>query len=67
MIQLAVSKGLNLKCTKFPHKDIKKQTWYLAFGRTANQIDLTLFSNRFIIAITDIRLLKRKNGSDHNL
>ena len=53
MIQFAISKGLNVSSTTFPHKDIHKQTWYSAEGRAANQIDHVLISNRFRSAITD--------------
>jgi len=42
MIQFAISKGLNVRSTTFPHKDIHKETWYLADGRTVNQIDRVL-------------------------
>jgi len=42
--------------------------WYSADGRTANQIDHVLISNRFRSAITDIRALRGLDiGSDHNL
>ena len=52
----------------FPHKDIHKETWHSADGRTANQIDYVSISNRFRSAITDIRALKGPDiGSDHNL
>jgi hypothetical protein len=54
MIQFAISKALNVRSTTFPHKDIHKETWYSADGRTANQIDHVLISNRFRSAITDI-------------
>ena len=68
MIQFAISKGLNVRSTTFPHKDIHKETWYSADGRTANQIDHDLISNRFRSAITDIRALRGPDiGSDHNL
>jgi len=52
MIQFAIYKGLNVRSTMFPHKDIHKETRYSADGRTANQIDHVLISNRFRSAIT---------------
>ena len=55
MIQFAISKGLNVRSTKFLHKDIHKETWYSADGRMANQIDHVLISNRLRSAITDNR------------
>ena len=56
MIQFAISNGLNVRSTTFPHKDIQKETWYSAAdGRTTNQIYQVLISNRFRSAITDIR------------
>ena len=68
LIQFAISQGLNVRSTKFPHKDIHKETWYSADGRTADQIDHVLISNRFRSAITDIRALTGPDiGSDHNL
>jgi len=68
LIQFAISQGLNVRSTKFPHKDIHKETWYSADGRTADQIDHVLISNRFRSAITDIRALRGPDiGSDHNL
>jgi len=52
----------------FSHKDIHKETWDAADGRTVNQIDHILNSNRFRSAITDIRALMGPDiGSDHNL
>ena len=68
MIQFAVSKGLNVRSTTFPHKDIHKETWYSADRRTVNQIYDVSISNRFRSAITDIRALRGPEiGSDHNL
>ena len=59
--------GLNVR-TKFPHKDIHKETWYSADGRRANKTDNVLISNRFRSAITDIRALKGPDtGSEHIL
>ena len=68
MIQFAISNGLNVRSTMFPHKDVHKETWYSADGRTVNQIGHVLNSNRFRSAKTDIRALKRPDiGSDHNV
>jgi hypothetical protein len=68
MIQFAISKGLNVRSTMFPHKGIHKETWYSADGRTANLTDHILISNRFRSAITDIRTLRGPDiGSYHNL
>jgi len=58
MIQSAISNGLYVRST-FPHEDFHNETWYSADGRTANQIDHALISNRFTSAITDIRALRR--------
>ena len=68
MFQFVVSKDLNVRSTKFPHKDIHKETWYSADGRTASQTDQVLISNRFRSAIIDIRALRGPDiGSDYNL
>ena len=68
MIQFAVSKGLNVGRTIFPHIDIYKVTRYSADGRRANQIYHVLISNRLRSAKTNIRALRGPNtGSDHNL
>jgi len=68
MIHFTISNGLNVRSTMFPHKDIHKETWYSADGRTVNQIDRIFISNTFRSAITDIRALRGPDiGSDHNL
>ena len=68
MIQFAISKCFNVRSITFPHKDIHKETWYPADGRTANQTDHVLISNRFRSATADIRALRGPDtGSDHNL
>jgi len=58
MIQFAMSNGLNVTSTMFPHKDIHKDTQYSADGRTVSQIDHVLISNRFRTAITGITQLR---------
>ena len=65
MIQFAISKGFNARSTTFPHKDIHKGTWQSADGRTVNQIDHVIISNRFRSAITVLR--GPDIGSVHNL
>jgi len=68
MIQFAIPNGFNVRRTTFSHKDIHKETWYSADGRTANQIDHVLISNRLRSGITDNKALKGPDiGSDHNL
>jgi len=68
MIHFAISKGFNVRNTTLPHKDIHKETWYLADSRTAKQIDHILISNRFGCAVTDIRAIRGPDiGTDHNL
>ena len=68
MIQFTISNGLNVRSTTFPHKDIHNETWYSADGRTGNQTDHVLISNRFRSVISDIRALRRPDiGSDNNL
>ena len=63
-----ISNVLNVISTLFPHKDIQKEAWYSAHGRTVNQIDHVLISNRFRGAMTDIRALRGPDiESDHNL
>ena len=54
MIHFEVSKCLNVRSVKFPHKNIHKETWYSAVGRTVNQIDRVLTSNRVRSAVIDI-------------
>ena len=36
MIQFAISNGLNVRSTTFPHKDIHKEIWYSGDGKIAN-------------------------------
>jgi hypothetical protein len=68
MILFAISKGLKVRSMMFPYKDIQKETWYSADGRTANQIGRVLISNRFRSAIKNIRALRGPDiGSDQNL
>jgi len=68
MIHFAIFNGLNVRSTTFPHKDIHKETCYLADSRTMIQIHRIFISNIFRSAITDIRALRGPDiGSDHNL
>ena len=47
MIQFAICNGSNVRSTRFSHKDIHKETWYLEDSRTANQIDHVLITRWF--------------------
>ena len=66
IIQFAVSKGFNVRSTTSPHKYTHKETWYSAHGRTADQIDHVLITNRFRSAITDIRALRGPDNEIHD-
>jgi len=61
MIQFAISKGLNVGRTIFPHIVIYKVTWYSADGRRVNKKDHVLISNRFRSVITNNRALRGPN------
>jgi len=68
LIQFAISKSFNVRSTIFPHKDIYKETWYSADGRTGNPINHVLISNLYRSGITNNRALRGPDiGSDHNL
>jgi endonuclease/exonuclease/phosphatase family metal-dependent hydrolase len=45
-VNLATSKDLTVKSTKFPHRNIHKVTWTSPDGRTHNQIDHILIERR---------------------
>jgi len=63
MLQFTIPKGFNVRSTTFPYKDIHKETRHSADSRKANQIDHVLISNRFRIAITNIKAL----GTRHRI
>jgi len=54
LANFALGKGLIIKSTMFPLKDIYKYTWVLPDGRHENQIDHVLISNRFKNGITNV-------------
>ncbi|XP_026685664.1 uncharacterized protein LOC103517939 [Diaphorina citri] len=59
---------MNVRSTTFPHKSAHKETWNSRDGRTSNQIDHILISNRHRSTISDIRAFRGAEiGSDHNL
>lgn len=57
LFNFAVGKGLVIKSTMFPKKDIHKYTWISPDGRHRNQIDYVLVLNRFKNSIVNIRTL----------
>ncbi|XP_055632406.1 craniofacial development protein 2-like [Toxorhynchites rutilus septentrionalis] len=64
----AASRGLVIRSTFFPRKDIHKVTWRSPDQHTTNQIDHVLIEGRFFSNITNIRSLRGADiDSDHYL
>ncbi|EDS40775.1 conserved hypothetical protein [Culex quinquefasciatus] len=67
-INFAASRGMVVRSTFFPRKDIHKATWVSPNGRTKNQIDHVLIDGRFFSYITNVRTYRGANiDSDHYL
>lgn len=68
LANFASGKGLIIKSTMLPRKDIYKYTWVSPNGRHKNQIDHVLINNRFKNSITNVRTLREADAdSDHLL
>lgn len=68
LTNFALVKGLIIKSTIFPCKDIYKYTWVSPDGRHKNHIDHVLVSNRLKNGITNVRTLRGGDAdSDHLL
>ncbi|KAL4084379.1 hypothetical protein QTP88_028202 [Uroleucon formosanum] len=68
LIELATGRGLKIKSTSFPHKEIHKGTWRSPDGRYINQIDHVLVNARFSNSVLDVRTFHGAEcGSDHFL
>ncbi|XP_058127717.1 uncharacterized protein LOC131291223 [Anopheles ziemanni] len=62
------SRGMVVRSTFFPRKDIHKATWRSPDLRTCNQIDHVLIDGRFFSDVTNIRSYRQPNvSSDHYL
>jgi len=58
LANFASEKGLIIKSTMLPRKDIYKYTWVSPDGRHKNQIDHVLINNRLKNSITNVRTLR---------
>ena len=68
LISFAESHNMIIGSTKFPHKDIHKQTWRSPDGGTMNQIDHVLIAKRHSSSLMDCRSYRGANmDSDHFL
>ncbi|VVC45984.1 Endonuclease/exonuclease/phosphatase [Cinara cedri] len=55
LIAFAISNGLTVSSTTFPHKNIHKVTWRSPDAKTLNQIDHVLIQTRYRSTIHDVR------------
>ncbi|KAL4125993.1 hypothetical protein QTP88_010225 [Uroleucon formosanum] len=68
LVDLAIGKGLRVKSTMFPHKNIHKGMWMSPDVNNVNQIDHILINERFSNNITDVRTYRGADcDSDHFL
>ena len=67
-VNFAASRGLVVRSTFFPRKDIHKATWRSPDQRTENQIDHVLIDGKFFSDIINVRTYRSANiDSDHYL
>lgn len=67
-INFAASRGMVVRSTFFPRKDIHKATWRSPDQHTENQIDHVLIDGKFFSDITNVRTYRSANiDSDHYL
>lgn len=64
LIDFTVGKGLVIKSSMFPRKDIHKYIWISPDGKVKNHIDLVLINNRFKNGVRNIKALR---GADLDL
>ena len=67
-VNFAASRGMVVRSTFFPRKDIHKATWRSPNQRTQNQIDHVLIDGKFFSDIINVRTYRSANiDSDHYL
>ncbi|VVC27148.1 Endonuclease/exonuclease/phosphatase,Reverse transcriptase domain [Cinara cedri] len=64
LINFAISKNMVISSTRFPRKNIHKETWLSPGGRYSSQIDHVLIENKFK---TIIRNVKSYRGADADI
>jgi len=60
LIDFAIGKGMSIKNTMFPCKDIHKYTWVSPDGKHKIQIDHVFINNNFKNCITYLRTHKEQ-------
>jgi len=67
-VYFAASRGMVVRSTFFPRKDIHKATWRSLDQQNENQIDHVLIDGRFFSDVTNVRTYRSANiDSDHYL
>jgi hypothetical protein len=67
-VNVATSKSLVVKSTKFPHQNIHKYTWTSPDGKTHNQIDHVLIDRRWHSSILNVQSFRGADcDTDHYL
>jgi hypothetical protein len=68
LMDFTIRRNMFVSSTRFPHKDMHKETWISPDGQTKNQTDHVLNNARHAYGITDVRSCRSADcDSDHHM